>query len=360
PYQPGLVPLTSAARPHCLARDRLQFWLPHRLRQLGSSLYLNDDNLDRILAVIVASYATSTRETYGSGLLIYHVFCDTRVVPEPERCPVNPTLMLTFIASCAGSYSGKTLATYVFAVRAWHVIHEQAWKMPDIELKAALTGAAKLAPPASRKPKRAPWTPDLLKAIFAVLDRANPLHIAVKGAAAVIFFAAARSGEFLQKTLTSFDPAQHVKPSDLTKKADRQGHMVTSAHLPVTKTAPEGEDVAWGPQQDPEIDPDTMLAEHYRVNNPAPGGALFAWRHPNGPRALMKSEFMKCINSAATSISMEPLQGHGLRIGATLEYLLRGLSTYTVKAIRRWSSDAFVLYLRQHAVILAPYLQGTP
>ncbi|KZP18963.1 hypothetical protein FIBSPDRAFT_744757, partial [Athelia psychrophila] len=75
---------------------------------------------------------------------------------------------------------------------------------------------------------------------------------------------------------------------------------------------------------------------------------------------LTKSEFMKCINSAATSISMEPLQGHGLHIGATLEYLLHGILFKTVKVIGRWSSDTFVLHLFQHAVILAPYLQGTP
>lgn len=353
--------MVSASRPHCLARDRLQFWVPQQRRQSAPQVELSDDDLDRILAVIVASYATSTRETYGSGLLVFHVFCDIRALPELQRCPVDPTLMLAFIASCAGSYSGKTLATYVFAVRAWHVIHGQPWFMHDIELKAALTGAANLAPPSSKRPKRAPWTPALLKLIFAALDPLNPLHVAIKAAASVIFFSAARTGEFLQKTLVSFEPALHVKPSDLTKKVDRHGHSVTSAHLPVTKTSREGEDVAWGPQQDPEIDPDSLLADHLRVNNPVQAGPLFAWVHPrHGPRALTRSEFMKTVNATAASLGIESLQGHGLRIGATLEYLLRGLSFETVKSIGRWSSDAFILYLRQHAVILAPYLQGTP
>lgn len=264
--------------------------------------------------------------------------------------------MLTFISNCAGAYSGKTLATYVFAVRAWHTIHGQTWATNDTEMKAALTGAANLAPPKSRKPKRAPWTVALLQCIFAALNPADPLHIAVKSAAATIFFSAARSGEFLQKSLTSFNPRLHVKPTNVSKKVDRHGHSVTSVHLPVTKVAPDGEDVAWGPQQLPDIDPDTLLAEHMRINAPAPNGPLFAWRHAKGPRSLTKTEFMKCINATATELGLETLQGHGLRIGATLEYLLRGLSFETVKAIGRWSSDAFVLYLRQHAVILAPYL----
>ncbi|KAF7976285.1 hypothetical protein HWV62_7188, partial [Athelia sp. TMB] len=362
PYQPSLTPTVSDHRPHCLARDRLRLWLPYAKRSPGTpAMNISDDDLDRILRVITAAYATGTRETYGSGLLIFHIFCDQRKIPESERCPASPTLILAFIASCAGAYSGKTLATYVFAIRAWHTIHGQIWVMNDVELKTALTGAANLAPPTSKKVKRAPWTVALLQSIFSTLDPANPLHVAVKSAAATIFFSAARSGEFLQKSLVSFDPRLHVKPTDVSRKVDRSGHSVTSVHIPVTKVARDGEDVAWGSQpQLPDIDPDFLLAEHIRVNSPAPNGPLFAWQHAKGPRALTKGEFMKCINTAADQLGLEHLHGHGLRIGATLEYLLRGLSFETVKAIGRWSSDTFILYLRQHAVILAPYLQGTP
>lgn len=327
---------------------------------MSSGTSVSNDDLDRILTVIAASYADGTRETYGSGLLVFHVFCDQRQVPESECCPVSPALMLVFIASCAGAYSGKTLATYVFAVRAWHTIHGQHWSMNNVEMKAALTGAKNLAPPCSKRAKRAPWTIALMQSIFTMLDPADPLHVAVKSTASAIFFAAARSGEFLQKTLSSFDPALHVKPSDVSKKVDRHGNSVTSVRLPVTKVSREGEDVAWGPGQLADVDPDTLLAEHLRVNAPARDSPLFAWRHAKGPRALTKGEFMKVINDAAQKLGLEPLQGHGLRIGATLEYLLRGLSFEAVKALGRWSSDAFILYLRQHAVILAPYLQGTP
>ncbi|KAF7972292.1 hypothetical protein HWV62_18546 [Athelia sp. TMB] len=358
-YQPGLTPTCSALRPHCLTRDCLQKWLPLAKHQ-SAAPDIPEADFERILAVLVASYATGTCETYGAGLLIYHVFCDQRTIHEAKRCPADTPLMLAFVASLAGAYLGKTLATYIFAVRAWHTIHGQPWAMNDIELKAVITGAANLAPPSSKRAKHAPWTVDLLLRIFATLDDDNPLHIVVKSAAAVIFFSAARTGEFLQKSLASFNPKLHVKPSDLCKKTDREGHSVTSAHLPVTKVARDGEDVAWGPQHQLEIDPDTLLAQHYRVNQPHANGPLFAWKHAGGTRALTKTEFMKCINNAAASLSLETLQGHGLGIGATLEYLLRGVSFETVKAIGRWSSDAFVLYLRQHAVILAPYLQGTP
>jgi hypothetical protein len=58
--------------------------------------------------------------------------------------------------------------------------------------------------------------------------------------------------------------------------------------------------------------------------------------------------------------NLEKLQGHGIRIGSTLEYLLRGLPFNVVKVKGHWASDAFVTYLRQHAQILAPHMQAVP
>jgi hypothetical protein len=69
---------------------------------------------------------------------------------------------------------------------------------------------------------------------------------------------------------------------------------------------------------------------------------------------------MNQINTVATSLGLASLKGHGVRIGGTLEYLLRGVPFDVVKSMGRWSSEAFTLYLRKHAVIMAPYLQGSP
>jgi hypothetical protein len=56
----------------------------------------------------------------------------------------------------------------------------------------------------------------------------------------------------------------------------------------------------------------------------------------------------------------EPLQGHGIRIGSTLEYLLRSVPFDVMKAMGQWAGDSFQLYLRKYAVIIAPYTQSTP
>jgi hypothetical protein len=171
PYRAGLAPLPSALRPHCLARDRLRLWRPLSSRSSSIGMVeMSESDLARILEVINVSWAKGTRDTYGAGLLVYHVFCDLRGIPEGERSPASPILIIAFISSCAGSYAGGTLASYVFAIRAWHILHGLAWSMDDLQVKAALVGAAVLAPPTSKRPKRAPVTVEMMERIFRKLN----------------------------------------------------------------------------------------------------------------------------------------------------------------------------------------------
>ena len=164
PYCAGLVPLPSTLWPHCLAWDRLQLWCPVSSQPSNiGEIEVSETDLERILDVINVSWAKGTRDTYGAGLLVYHIFCDSHHISEEDRSPASLILIIVFISSCAGSYAGRTLANYVFAVQAWHILHRLAWNMDDSQVKAALTGAAILAPLMSRCPKRAPVTVKLME-----------------------------------------------------------------------------------------------------------------------------------------------------------------------------------------------------
>lgn len=84
------------------------------------------------------------------GLLVYIVLADTQGIPEDARCPASSLTVAMFIVVCPGPYAGSTLANYICGVRAWHIIHRATWTM-DLHVQAALVGAAKLAPPKSKK-----------------------------------------------------------------------------------------------------------------------------------------------------------------------------------------------------------------
>jgi hypothetical protein len=145
---------------------------------------------------------------------------------------------------------------------------------------------------------------------------------------------------------------------NVSNTVDRNNLPVTKLHIPSTKSSPlEGEDVFWAAQEGPS-DPKAALENHFRVNPAANEAHLFAWKHPNGIRPLSKREVTKRLTSIAQAVNIPDLKGHGLRIGGTLEYLLRGIPFDVVKTMGRWSSDAFKIYLRDHAVIIAPYIQA--
>ena len=360
-YSPNLHPQPSPLRPHCLARERLRRWRPspnvssrHVLAELGPG------ELERVFDVMSNAWAESTRESYSSGILVYHVFCDMRNISEELRAPANQVTITSFIVSLAGSYSGSTISNYVNGVRAWHVLHGLEWRPNSLETDAALKGADRLAPPSSKRKKRQPYTVEFITNLRQQLNLEDHFDAAVFACLTTCFYAAARVGEFLVPRLDAFSPVSHITPINLRIDRDPNGLEVTVLHLPSTKAAPlEGEVVYWSSHPGP-TDPYAALESHLRLNCPAQGDHLFAYQHKRQLRPLTKTAFIKRLASAARLAGLEPLQGHGIRIGATLFYLLSGLPIEAMKVMGRWSSDAFLRYLRKHAQILTPLIQANP
>ncbi|KAG2349432.1 hypothetical protein BDR05DRAFT_1020014 [Suillus weaverae] len=356
-YRVNLTPKPSILRPHCLARDRLRLWRPARsstrqtvtIENQSPSHEVSDAQLERILNVIGLSWAQSTKETYRAGLLVFH-----------NRCPIAHSLLLNFLCSCAGSYSRSALSNYAAGLKAWHLLHGRTWQISPSELKAVLDGAMASAPNTSKRPKRLPFTPAFLCSIRNHLNLDSLLDAAIFACLTTMFYAIARLGEFTVSVIREFDPMKHVTRASMLKMTDRNGLAVTKFHLPKTKCSPtKGEDTYWAAQEGPS-DPSAALDNHFRVN-PADGGAhLFAWKHTKGLRPLSKKELIKRLASIAFAADLPDLKGHGLRIGGTLEYLLCGVPFKVVKTMGRWSSETFTRYLRDHATILAPYIQASP
>lgn len=308
---------------------------------------------------MIHAWARSTQEVYGSGILAYHVYCDSKSITEDLRAPASSELVSAFISDLAGYYSGKTITGYIHGVRAWHILHGIKWLLEEDQIDALMKAAKNLTPASSKRKKRQPYTIAFITSLLQKLDLDVPIDAAVGSCLTTAFYSIARAGEFTIPNLSSFDPVTHVKRSDIRLEKDRNGLDTTVFHLPRTKTSHTGEDVFWARQQGP-TDPEAALKNHFRVNNPPLQGALFSYKHGNSHRPLTKTKFISRLSQAAKDAGLNPLQGHAIRIGATLEYLLRNVPFDVVKTMGRWASDAFQLYLRNHAQILAPYLQDSP
>lgn len=210
----------------------------------------------------------------------------------------------------------------------------------------------KTAPTSSKKPKRAPFTISIISTIHAHLDAQSPLHITVYACLTAAFYATARLGEMTVPNLEAFNPSLYPSRSDLETTTDRSNISTTILHLPKTKTSNAGEDIYWTAQEGI-TDPVSAMNEHLRRNNPPKDAHIFAYMHGKTFRPLTKRNFMLVVNAAAKQAKLDPMQGHGIRIGSTLEYLLRGLSFEAMRTKGRWTSNAFSAYVTKHAEILA-------
>ena len=361
PYPQHLTPTPSHLRPHCLAKDRLRLWSPASCVSVSDgSPTVNDTERERVKEIMLHAWEEDTRVAYGAGLLMWHCFCDEKGASEEARAPATQSLISAFVAHLAAAYSGKTISGYLSGVRAWHTLHGLPWVLKNCEMDTMLRAANKLTPSSSKKKKRCPYTPDFILAVRGQLDLDKHLDAAVFACLTTCFYASARLGEFTARTISAFNPGTHITTQHLSYDQDRNGFKVTVLHLPRTKAAGnDGEDVYWASQEGG-TDPTEALAQHLRINQPSEASHLFAYKALHARRPLTKAKFLERVGQAARAAGLEPLQGHGLRIGSTLEYLLRGVPFDVMKAKGRWAGDSFQLYLRKHAVVIAPYIQAAP
>ena len=363
---PQLLPLKpSELRPHCPAGERIHRWKPknarHTLDKNGQPTNLAEDDLTRIKEVLQETYAPNTRSSYGTGLLVFHIFCDHKEIDEEHRAPIDRTVLSSFISTLAGTYGGGTIRNYVYGIRAWHIIHGTKWKVNDNEVDALLKAGAKMSPKETRRKEKEPWTVEHLTKICESLEANNPKDAAIHACLTTAFWGTARLGEVTVPRLDGFDPDIHVKVSDVQHGVrDRNDLEETVIHIPWTKVAKEkGEKIFWA-EQNGIIDPKNALANHLRINNPPAEDHLFAFKHRDGMRPMTRSIFLTRINKIVAEQGLPKLLGHGIRVGSTLEYLLRGVPFDVVKAKGCWQSEAFKGYLRKHAQIMAPYTQANP
>ncbi|KAF5344196.1 hypothetical protein D9757_015269 [Collybiopsis confluens] len=365
-YPSNLQIAPSALRPHCAAKERLVTWKPARLRIFRDSEGRRMDSVDSELAswvqcVMSYGFAESTLGSYAAGLLSFHVFCDSRNVEEEQRAPCSSDLLTSWIATMAGSFAGTLVKNYVNGLRAWHLIHRVEWNINQAELSTIMAGAERLQPDKSRQKKRQPFTVSYISKILADLNPADSLDAACRACLTTSFYCVARLGELTVPTIKDFRAEDHVTTANVKTGQDRNGFTTQIIHVPHTKSNPlEGEDIYFSKQLD-STDPDSVLNHHLQFNMPSPHEHLFTYSSKSSKgsvrKPLTKSTFVARIHKAAKRQGLELLQGHGIRIGATLEYLLRGVPFDAIRVLGRWKSDAFLTYLRKHAEIMVPYLQ---
>jgi hypothetical protein len=317
----------------------------------------------KVALTVRQAWKSNTLSKYESGVRNFTAFCDREGVSNQFRLPASERLLCAFAASLAGKRSGKTIRSDLSAIRAWHIVNDVPYTT-GLQLQYTVKGALNMTPETSKRPLRPPVSWEMLDLLTKHLDYNDPEDICVLACALVATSGQARLGELLPTCTTKHDPSQQPSVFDLQPPSTAAGSR--ALHLPTSKTSGHAGATIYLCSQTDCSDPTGPLNIHLKINSPPPDYPLFAYRSNGGYVALTRRHFLGRCNEIWARNGLTPVSGHCFRIGGTTLLLLRGVSPDIVKAMGRWSSDAFLRYWRSleilaplHAELLAPYVSQT-
>jgi len=126
------------------------------------------------------------------------------------------------------------------------------------------------------------WQPVTIEIIAAIHSHLTntPLDTAFYACLTILFYTAARVGEFIIHHHNSFNPAENITPAGVRVETDWNNLKTMVFSLPCTKSSLSGEEVQWAMQNGP-MNPQAVLNAHMAVNNPPINGPLFTYRDGN-------------------------------------------------------------------------------
>jgi hypothetical protein len=287
-------------RPPVLAANRLSSWTTPYAQQQRSDLEskLPLDLVDKAYHVVHSSLAPATRSSYGAGLLRFTQFCDSWRIDEQDRMPASAALLTAFVSQCAGSYSGKTIKSWLAALRSWHIANRAPWNGDDEWVQLARVSGNKQGTAFKRAP-RAPVSLDHLRFLRSKLDITTSFHAAVWATALTTFFGCRRLGETTVKSQGEFCPLFHVtRSTSFSFRNLPNGSASASIRIPWTKTTKqEGGTIILTSRND-EFCPVAALRNHLAVNKDAPSSmSFFAYLNSDGSFSHMLREVFAYLTS---------------------------------------------------------------
>lgn len=171
------------------------------------------------------------------------------------------------------------------------------------------------------------------------------------------FFGFMRCGEFLLPDSTTFDASPHLAVADVAVDSHQIPTMV-AIRIKMSKTDQfkEGTTIYLG-KTSTEICPVTAIL-HYLSIRPDGQGPLFV---SSDLKPITKRLFVSKIREvlAKAGIDASGYKGHSFRIGAATTAAACGLNEGLIKALFRWSSCAYQVYIKippQELASIAPVL----
>ncbi|TFK20046.1 hypothetical protein FA15DRAFT_682711 [Coprinopsis marcescibilis] len=243
---------------------------------------------------------------YSSSISTFTRFYNKESIPHHLCFPTSEFILCAFATSGTGTLSVSTIRNQLAALHNYHIIHGLEWNGSH-HLSYVLSGVDRLSPPSARQPPQLPVNAKMLAELTSALDLHNQFDAAIAACASVAFWGQAQLGKLLKTSAQSLLDLSTLKASS---------------------------------------NPHSLLCNHLLINNVQYAHNLFIYKTHFGQRNLTKSRFLDWCNQIWTPLGYPRFTGHSFRIGGTTELLLAGVPPDVVKAMGRWSLDAFLRYWR--------------
>ena len=306
------------------------------------------------------SLANSTWDNY-SRVLGKLEDC-ARVTKRRISFPMDEAMVLTFISFLLNSgLKSSSVQKTLSAVRLLHMTHGHPVPVlrPPI-VQNILKGRSHFDEERDRyRNKRLPVTLNVLRLILASLKLSqfsSHHQLLVSSVALLAFWGCFRVGELLGQEATKVDPLNDLLKRDVwvTRKLIK-GRLTKILHVRL-KSSKESRDMFRGvvvevfEHYGAELCP-VAAWERYRdfVGRSNPDAPAFRVRTGNGYRHSRFNNELKAI-LAPTLRGYGRITAHSFRAGLATLLATAGFDDEVIKAIGRWSSSAFMTYIKLHRV----------
>ena len=306
--------------------------------------------------------ADATRRNYVKGNKAFTNFClqlgllDKRglIFPSEEN-------LMYFAAHCAGvkGLSPSTIHNYLYGIRSWSINQglpdplRTASGQPLLRLARVLRGIKKCHRVTTNK--RLPITSEILRALNKLLGSScfgKTDDSMMLAAINLAFFAFLRCGEFTIPTGSSFDATRHLSIGDIFFYPNRIHPISMTVRLKYSKTDPFGRGQVITLYSTGSFTCPVMTMQRYLSSRSwLMDQPLFITREG---KPLTRNYFICLLRDALSKLGFASkfYSGHSFRIGAATTAAAAGLQDWLIRALGRWSSDCYKLYIRMPSTTL--------
>lgn len=291
--------------------------------------------------LISAALAPNTKKAYAAGLARFKFF--RQLQGWPLSWPPSVTEIILYLASLSLSVCSYRTAVLYLAAISFQCKSQSVYDTTKHFLVGkALQGFQKLA---KDKRARLPITSDILKGLLTKLPAVclNEFEILLFQAAfSMAFFGFFRVGEITGPNCKASVLHKLVSIQDVQCISD--GVLKVKLRFSKTDQLGKGVIIMLAKQSDPILCPVRAIQSYLSMRPPSLGPLLI---HQNG-RVLTRYQFSAVLRKALAVAypSLSSFSTHSFRLGAATTAARMGLSVEKIKALGRWSSNAYKTYIQ--------------